>query len=449
MFDVEEEGLLPHSNNSNHSSLVGRHARGNYEPVLKAVAKISHAFIQLFTPSFCHRSPGYHNQVQQPRRATSYLDGLRGYAAVASFVFYGYDIHDHNLWFHQLPIVRLFYTGTWPISVFFPLKESRKRAEVGVGDPSRSVASSLIRRPVRLYGLPIISSFVTMLVIYLGAFEDTIAINETHPARLPSFASQLSDWAHETWRMLNIFWWGDLHNRYDVHLWTISTEFPYVVIQPRIRKLLLSGLILYVYALDRWDVGLFFAGVLIADTSFSVAEYPVSSQSKDYYKSSAYTAALALLFGLSLWLLSAPDFCVQTTPGFQSLSRLIPSSDPAPFRFIPNLGGILLVAILTGTGSSNSLVSVFLDSAVPQYLGRISYSLYIVHGPLMHTLGYWLFSISWSFIGAHNTRNYVTGFSIAYVLFVSITIWTADLVCRTIDEPCVRLAKAIQQRISL
>ncbi|KAI1296022.1 acyltransferase family-domain-containing protein [Xylaria venustula] len=310
-----------------------------------------------------------------------------------------------------------------------------------------------------------------MLAIYFGSFKDShhifslstdiaIAINETHPARLSSFASQLTDWAHETWRMLNIFWWGDLHNRYDVHLWTISTEFrcslatflilpAYVVIRPRIRKLLLFCLILYVYALDRWDVGLFFAGVLIGDTSFSVAESPVSSQSKIYYKSSAYTVARALLFGLSLWLLSAPDFCIQTTPGFQSLSRLIPSSDPAPFRFIPNLGGILLVTILTRTGSSNSLVSVFLDSSVPQYLGRISYSLYIVHGPLMHTLGYWLFSMSWSFTGADNTRNYLLGFSIAYILFATITIWIADLVCRTIDEPCVRLAKAIQERISL
>ncbi|KAI0468036.1 acyltransferase 3 [Xylaria cf. heliscus] len=462
--------------------------------------------MQLFIPSFWHPRPDCHGQVWQPRRTTSSLDGLRGYAAVAvmnyhilytfqPFVFYGYglphaaatecarpeDAYESNLWFHQLPIIRLVYTGTWPISVFFvlsgfalsynPLRESRKRAEGGDGDPAHSVVSSLLRRPIRLYGPPILASFVTMIAIQLGASEAgrkllhdandiAIVINEAHPTRFASFGSQLLDWAGETWRMLNVFWWGDIHNRYDVHLWTIPTEFrcslavflilpAYVAVRQRIRKPLLAGLVLYVYTLDRWDVGLFYSGVLIADTSFSPLKSPVISGAKKDYQYSLYIAARVILFGLSLWLLSAPDFCIQSTPGFEAISRLIPSSDPAPFRFIPNLGGILLVTILAWTGSSNRLVSTCLDSPIPQYLGRISYSLYIVHGPLMHTLGYWLFPTLLSLTGTDETWNYVMGFSVAYAVFVATAIWSADLFCRMIDEPFVRLAKAAQNRISL
>ncbi|KAJ5907550.1 hypothetical protein N7495_000232 [Penicillium taxi] len=63
-----------------------------------------------------------------------------------------------------------------------------------------------------------------MFSLQLGAFKSSQAessdgvpvIDEDLVAPLSSFSSQLADWAHQTWRMFFVFWWGDIHNHYDV-----------------------------------------------------------------------------------------------------------------------------------------------------------------------------------------------------------------------------------------
>jgi hypothetical protein len=113
--------------------------------------------VSFLIPSFFHGSEAYDS-----RPLTSSLDGLRGYAAFAvmnyhilyayqNIVFYGYglpqealasscarpeDSHAKTNWIIQLPILRLPFTGTWAISVFYvisgfslsykPLKASRE-----------------------------------------------------------------------------------------------------------------------------------------------------------------------------------------------------------------------------------------------------------------------------------------------------------------------------------
>lgn len=453
-------------------------------------------------------------KTEEPRHAlaTSSLDGLREYAALAvmnyhilyayqSFVFYGYglpssaaktcarpeDVNNHNRWVHQLPVLRMLYNGTWAISVFFvvsgfalsykPLRESLNGSS-GFTHATRAVTSSLLRRPVRLYLPPIVATFITMLAVQLGAYEhgrvvwrdrDLMPIiREPHQARLASVWLQLGHWLGETWKMLNIFWWGDVMNQYDAHLWTISAEFRcplavflilpmYVRIRTVPRRLVMALLILYVYFLDRWDVGLFLAGALIADTAAdrlerrgaedrppALARVPASRA-----RATVTNLSKAVLLALSLLLLSSPDFCISDTPGYQLLGRLTPASDPTPFRFVPNLGGILLVALVAHTAPSNRLVATLLNAKLPQYLGRISYSLYIVHGPLIHTLGYAVFPLFWSIAGREETWRYVVGFAAAYVVVVGAVVWLADVFWRMVDIPCVRLGKRVEKYVCL
>lgn len=431
---------------------------------------------------------------------TAFLDGLRGYAAIAvmnyhilyayqSMVFYGYglsparaahcarpeDRQKFNFGFYQLPFLRLAYTGTWAISVFFvvsgfalsyrPLRTAGPSG-AGFAGACAAVSSSFLRRVFRLYGPPAVATFATMLLVQLGAYEHgrqissshqwILVIDEAHAKRYDTLGLQLLDWIHETWRMLDVFWWGDRHNQYDVHLWTISTEFrcslaiflvlpAYMSVRPSVRKPLMAVVILYVYALDRWDVALFYAGLLIADTAVNrgaASDAPLPSAGPI-----RRTLLGSFRFGLlllSLFLLSAPDFCMASTPGFQLLARLIPASDPAPFRFLPNLGGLLLVALLCHTEPSNPILFCTLRSALPQYLGRISYSLYIVHGPLIHTVGYLVFPVFLTVSGTNETWRYFAGFLMAYLLLVMAVVWVADVFWRAVDEPCVQLAKRIK-----
>ncbi|KAI0969603.1 hypothetical protein F4678DRAFT_473802 [Xylaria arbuscula] len=384
-------------------------------------------------PSFIRPSGDGATKFRQKRLGVSSLDGLRGFAAVAVMnypilyaylpaVFYGYglpqaaaeqcaraeDRENHNLWLHQLPLLCLLYTGTWPISVFFVISGfslsyrthwESYHTDGGVTNGTIAIASSMI----------------TMIAIYLGTYEPGREVSnnphwipvfqELHHRRFNTLGGQVLDWCCETWKMLNIFWWGGLYNKYDVHLWTIPVEFRWFII---------SILVFYVYTLDRWDVSLFFSGLLIADTSISLEASIDSSLSFSNFRLKVFLAARMIMLGFSLLLLSAPDFCMGDTPGFILLSRMIPHSDPAPFRFLPSLGGLLLVALLAHAPSSDPVISTALRSSIAQYFGRISYSIYIVHGPLIHT-------------------RYITGLVAAY------------LVIRAVDKPCLRSAKSLQR----
>ena len=488
--------------------------RGTKTKPITFITRTAVAFAECLThlvrPSFLNNdleSKGkvtrHHSRYPTTRTSTAALDGLRGHAAFAVMnyhilyayrtdVFYGYglspsaaiacarpeDVHAFNRWLHQLPILRLFYTGTWPVSVFYvisglvlafkPLRTGNDSFSKGVA----ATASSLLRRPFRLYGPPVVATFLTMLVIQAGGYEHgrTVAsdrtwvsvINETHQQRFDSLGLQIRDWARQTWRMLNVFWWGERHNRYDVHLWTIPAEFrcslavflvlpTCLAIRPRVRKVMLGLLVAYVYALDRWDVALFYSGLLIADTltpNASRSSPPPEGTVLKPPLGGLIPAAKAFLLFASLFLLSAPDFCAASTPGYRLLGRLIPSSDPAPFRFLPNIGAVMLVSLVVHTRPENPLLSRLLNSAVPQYLGRISYSLYIVHGPLIHTAGYTLFPLFWTVSGQDEAWRYFAGFAVAYLVLVCITIYVADRFCELVDMPFVRLARAFRDLVA-
>ncbi|GAW23812.1 hypothetical protein ANO14919_133890 [Xylariales sp. No.14919] len=480
-------------------------------------------------PSFLQSKVSQNEGDEKPQgsarhRSTSSLDGLRGYAAFAvmnyhilyayqSFVFYGYGLsardaayceregdsgNHHDRWLHQLPVIRLVYNGTWAISAFFVISGfalSYKSLKVGrdntsgLANAAATTTSSLLRRPFRLLLPPLLASFATALLVSFGAFEhgrrissdpDWVSIiKEEHRARLPSLGAQIADWAGQAWKMFNVFWWGDLRNHYDEHLWTIPTElrcslaiFLVTPLYTRMRRLprrvVMATLILYVYALDRWDVSLFYAGLLIADTSldrqFSVIdegdarnEVILGSPRQDAGKygllwtryRKLWAVGKVILLYLSLHLLSAPDFCIQDTPGYSVFGHLIPASDPAPFRFWPDIGGVILVALIIHTSPSNVLIRWFLNSEIPQYLGRISYSLYILHGPMIHVVGYAIFPFFWTLTGREETWRYILGFLAAYTVFVGIIVWVADVFCRAVDEPCVRLARKIEQVVLL
>lgn len=501
----ETQGMLVDENQSSPKPNVqGKLSKAKIVAFGTASIDLARRLLLVLAPSFLTETELQEasSTSQDHHLSTSSLDGLRGYAALAvmnyhifyayqSFVFYGYglsqaaskscarpeDVYAHNRWFHQLPVLRMAYGGTWPISTFFvisgfalshrPLKVSRDAAD-GFSSGASAVASGLFRRPFRLYGPPLIATFITMVLIQLGAYEhgrkvsgDTNwvpVINEAHHKRFESFGLQLGDWLHETWKMFHVFWWGDLHNQYDVHLWTIPTEFRcslaiflvlpmYISLRVRVRRVVMVLLIIFVYKLDRWDVALFYSGLLIADTSIDWQQR--LKKSLDGSAAGVSSAMVrSTILALSLLLLSAPDFCISETPAYRILSSLIPSSDPAPFRFIPNLGGIILVALVAHTAPSNLLVATLLNSSMPQYLGRISYSLYIVHGPLIHTIGYWLFPTMWNLTGHEEPWRYVIGFLAAYATFLAVAVIVADLFWRAIDAPSVRFAKAVHGKVT-
>ena len=103
---------------------------------------------------------------------------------------------------------------------------------------------------------------------------------------------------------------------------------------------------------------------------------------------------------------------------------------------------ILLIGIQQ-TSNSAALQRLFTNGPV-QYLGRISFSLYLMHGPVTHSLGFACMNVMWSVVGWDTAFTKGLGFGVAGVVTLVVTVWAADLFMRVVDEPCVRFAKWLE-----
>ncbi|KAE8378326.1 acyltransferase 3 [Aspergillus bertholletiae] len=443
-----------------------------------------------------------------PKRSyhsTAFLDGLRGIFALAvvnqhvltafqRFIFYGYGLSEedsrkcsyrHELVFDsthiiQLPIVRLIYSGDAGVCVFFVLSGfaisfralGRAHHQDWVGT-FEALSSSVFRRGIRLF-LPLVpATLMTMISLQCGLWEaprqlalDTTlfrGVPEDFPQRFDSFGMQILHWVRSWWRILYVWSWDETYlPPYDGHLWTIPVEFRASMVLyltllsvsrviPLLRGIVLACCSFYAYCSGRWDVCLFLTGALLADTApiRQVEERRILQQRVMPKRAAWKTVFLvkvlhAVITLVALFLLSGPAFCIELTPGYQFLASLIPSSDPQPFRFYPILGSVLLVTMLVHGDSKSLLRRSLLDSFFAQYLGRISYSVYILHGPLFHVLGYRIFALSWQITGDFGSWRYIVGFLAGWMIFMVILVWMADLFCRFVDEPSIRFAKWLE-----
>jgi peptidoglycan/LPS O-acetylase OafA/YrhL len=109
---------------------------------------------------------------------------------------------------------------------------------------------------------------------------------------------------------------------------------------------------------------------------------------------------------------------------------------PGTFQFTNQIGAILVfVGVL-----NLPVVHNMLAMRVPQYLGRISFSLYLVHFPIMATLGCRLFVSIEPMLG-------VVGASfVALIVGLVVTLPAATLFERWIDRPAVRLSRKASRR---
>jgi peptidoglycan/LPS O-acetylase OafA/YrhL len=132
---------------------------------------------------------------------------------------------------------------------------------------------------------------------------------------------------------------------------------------------------------------------------------------------------------------------------------LSPSTSPTPLPSSTLLSELVLQKL-----HSYSLQSLF-TGAIPQYLGRISFSLYIVQGPILFTVGTSLMArahtaYSAPFIAVGRVTEsqgdivaYSEYFALATVLCTAITIWAADVFQRNIDARVATSAKWIADKM--
>ena len=86
------------------------------------------------------------------------------------------------------------------------------------------------------------------------------------------------------------------------------------------------------------------------------------------------------------------------------------------------------------TGLESRSARRFLNTAIPRFLGRISYSLYLVHGTV-------LFGLTFLFLN----RAFTVG---VFVVYLAITLVLSFGLCVWVEEPFVRLGRRLSHASS-
>lgn len=414
-------------------------------------------------------------------RSTSWLDGVRGVAALGVYMFHAMgcwaglvpawhaDKDQNNIL--QLPILRTFLvSGGTAVCLFFAISGyvlTHKSLRLIRGSSGHmvysGVASSMFRRGFRLYLPPIFLTFCEMLTTRIG-FAPPFNF-----AFVPesSFFGQFVDWVNETNRLINPFYnfEGAIqginpHPKYDAVVWTIPLEFYgsfvcYIlllgfVLVPgnKIRMGLVATLSSLGMMMGSWNIFCFLAGMWIADFNLSQDENGSMSSTMPRTKGIIWTLIFVLSFySAGMPALSAYGADLKPMPGFEFLRDLIPAGlyleDPS--RFWWSVSGVLL---LLSISQLPRLKAIF-ETNFCQYLGKISFSLYLVHVFCVVLFGLSLQKLLMQIAGLEPNAGTVLYWLICgvwFLIFTFIVFAIAAQVERWIDVPSVKFAKWLEAK---
>lgn len=430
----------------------------------------------------------------EPLRRTAYLDGLRGFAA---FLVYW---HHHELWAHDgasqdpyfesafgwngrhyfvtLPGVRTFFTGGhWAVATFFvisgyvlsakPLQLIHSGQQDKLAD---NLSSSLFRRWLRLYVPLIVTTFFYMLTWHLfgGLWIDAVEKEGSLRAELWHYYAEFKNFSF----IFNCG--GEPWFSYNVHTWSIPVEFKGSIViftallafarcTRNARLWCQVGLISYfMYICDGWFCAMFCSGMLLCDLDLLAAagNLPQPLASLERYKEFIFyhLFVIAVYFG-GIPSMDQDVATLKKNRGWYYLSYLKPQ---AVFDY--KWFFLFWAATLTVAASSRLWwLKRFFETHFCQYLGRVSYALYLVHGPILWIAGDRLYTaVGW---GKENSVNHLPwwansvvipkagplglelSFLLPHVILLPLTLWTAEIVTRCVDEPSVRFAQWCYKRV--
>ncbi|KXT01672.1 hypothetical protein AC578_2782 [Pseudocercospora eumusae] len=437
----------------------------------------------MFRPSFLPKTGG-----KGKLRATAYLDGLRGFAALMVFclhhqmwahAFAGGSMYlengfgfDGNYYFGALPVVRTFFTGGhFGVSVFFvisgyvlstkPLSLINKAEYVALGD---NLASALFRRWLRLY-IPLI-----IITFMIAISPHVFGIGMTFKPE-----GNLKD---EIWKwycdIKNTWFIWDTGNRvlldYHQHLWSIPVEFKASI---TIYTTLLAfsrctrtarlwaeiGLWYYfMYIVDGAYFAMFMAGMIICDLEMGAREGYLPAWMKalaPLEKPIFYT-----MFAWAIWWGGIPSNSIElshmrATPGWYYLSFLKPQAVFDYRWFFLHWASAFLVASVPHIG----FLKRFFESRFCQYLGRVSYMFYALHGPILWTIGDRMYAaVGWvnethilnmpKWANAFPLPRFgIFGLEFSYLavffFLLPLTLWVAELATTVLDDQSIKLTQVL------
>ncbi|KAL8791648.1 MAG: hypothetical protein Q9195_005731 [Heterodermia aff. obscurata] len=371
--------------------------------------------------------------------------------------------------FLQLPGVRLLYSGSVSVSLFFiisgfslsvqPLRAIHDRDWERL---HQVVSSATLRRGIRLVLPAAAITFLVMIGERFKIFEERYDGATDMIVRGPIYRrtawDQFVDWLEYVLGQL-IYpntWLPPLPNvtdsQYASPLYTIPQElwssfllFLTIIGLSRVKPSVRLAAIAYVAMLSAWsmrrEISCFLVGAVTAEVHLwnnedKKGHGPVSRWTR-MFTISCWSFVLAV----GTWLASIPHThgsYGSSSYGYMIISKIIPWNSN-----VYTLGAALIVAAIDHI----PLVQSAFSSAFAQYLGDISFGLYLVHFPILAGWGWKVVPLMWKVTGTHTEGRYEAGFCLAVLIVAPIVFWAADLCWRYVDVGAVRFAKYIEQQV--
>jgi peptidoglycan/LPS O-acetylase OafA/YrhL len=421
-------------------------------------------------PSFLRRaSPGSANSVlgkgplaSKPKHSTQYLDGVRGVASFIVFTLHyshsqfagvntGYivDGPDASVW--QLPMLRLFYSGSAMVSVFFVVsgyvlthRYVQKMYQQEFTSLYSSLTSLAFRRALRLFLPSLASCMLAFICVSVGLVNPPNRIDGRRfrhgiPALISYIDQESNPW---TWELY-------MSGFYNPQLWSIALEYRgsmvvFLIVlglsktRTLVRVLVETAITAHAFGHRRWDVALFVAGMMIAE--FDVFVHHSASRTAFMQRKAVKAFAIVVLI-VGVWISGYPREEGPNSWGYGFLSPLWPFGGFRR-RFWVSIASILIVTPMPYL----PLVQAFFNSRVVRYLGKISFALYLVHGLGNRTIGTWIIHFTRMILGSDEYWVDVLNYIASMLLYIPIVIWLSDMFWRGIDIPSTNFAKWVETK---
>ena len=425
-----------------------------------------------------------------------HLHGLRGLAALVVYIGHhvawwygpggplehGFGYHGEKM-FGTFPFIRTAFTGgSASVHIFFilsgyvlsvsPVRMLHEKQELR--SIYRDLLSAFLRRPFRLY-IPLAGVSITLaLVMHLPY---SLAPHLDWPEPEPTIWSELAKWSREFIMMMNPFkkhgvdqpWFP-----YDPPAWTMPAEYKGSIavftllgvfgLTPPLYHIYLFGLTgLVMLMIHDWVVACFMFGVVLAIAdleSDGVNQKPLFNRLPQTIR----TIMNSMVFFLAWWIIGQPtdpdpEFSY-ATPGWYYLTKIIPRNyyNYENWRFWNSIGATMMVYSICNLAWLKS----FFSWRCMQFLGKISFLLYLVHTPILWTAGDTVCRLlglvrqdfaTWYdgklTIPDVGPQGISTGFLASQLIIFPLNVLIALCAWRVLDQPGVNIGHWIVARLGL